>query len=209
MLEGANMKERCPWPGNDPLYIAYHDNEWGVPEYDSKMLWEKLTLEGFQAGLSWITILRKREAFRTAFDNFQPEIIANYNDKKINSLVKNKEIVRHRGKIEATINNAKIYLDIEKRKGFNNFLWEYTQFKPLQTNTINRADVQTQSPLSQKISKDLKKLGYRYCGPTIIYAFIEAVGIINNHFTSCHRYTEVQDKQSYNQSGTRSRPIIS
>ena len=183
------MKERCPWPGNDPLYIAYHDNEWGVPEYDSKMLWEKLTLEGFQAGLSWITILRKREAFRTAFDNFQPEIIANYNDKKINSLVKNKEIVRHRGKIEATINNAKIYLDIEKRKGFNNFLWEYTQFKPLQTNKVNQADVQTQSPLSQKISKDLKKLGYRYCGPTIIYAFIEAVGIINNHFTSCHRHT--------------------
>ena len=203
------MKERCPWPGNDPLYIAYHDNEWGVPEYDSKMLWEKLTLEGFQAGLSWITILRNRKAFRTAFDNFQPEIIANYNAKKINSLVKNKEIVGHRGKIEATINNAKIYLDIEKRKGFNNFLWEYTQFKPLQTNTVNQADVQTQSPLSQKISKDLKILGYRYCGPTIIYAFIEAVGIINNHFTSCHRHTEVQDKQSYNQSGTRSRPIIS
>ena len=124
-------------------------------------------------------------------------------------MVKNKEIVRHRGKIEATINNAKIYLDIEKRKGFNNFLWEYTQFKPLQTNTVNQADVQTQSPLSQKISKDLKILGYRYCGPTIIYAFIEAVGIINNHFTSCHRHTEVQDKQSYNQSGTRSRPIIS
>ena len=121
MLEGADVKERCPWPGSDPLYITYHDNEWGVPEHDSKMLWEKLTLEGFQAGLSWITILRKREAFRAAFDNFQPEVIANYNDRKINSLVKNKEIVRHRGKITATISNAKIYLDIEKRKGFNNF----------------------------------------------------------------------------------------
>ena len=196
------MKERCPWPGNDPLYIAYHDNEWGVPEYDSKMLWEKLTLEGFQAGLSWITILRKREAFRAAFDNFQPEVIANYNDRKINSLVKNKEIVRHRGKITATISNAKIYLDIEKRKGFNNFLWEYIQFKPLQTHAVNQADVQTQSPLSQKISKDLKKLGYRYCGPTIVYAFMEAVGMINNHLISCHRHTEVRNWQSYNQSGT-------
>lgn len=202
MLEGANMKERCPWPGNDPLYIAYHDNEWGVPEYDSKMLWEKLTLEGFQAGLSWITILRKREAFRAAFDNFQPEVIANYNDRKINSLVKNKEIVRHRGKITATISNAKIYLDIEKRKGFNNFLWEYIQFKPLQTHPVSQADVQTQSRLSQKISKDLKRLGYRYCGPTIVYAFMEAVGMINNHLISCHRHTEVQNWQSYNQSGT-------
>ena len=196
------MKERCPWPGNDPLYIAYHDNEWGVPEYDSKMLWEKLTLEGFQAGLSWITILRKREAFRAAFDNFQPEVIANYNDRKINSLVKNKEIVRHRGKITATISNAKIYLDIEKRKGFNNFLWEYIQFKPLQTHPVSQADVQTQSRLSQKISKDLKRLGYRYCGPTIVYAFMEAVGMINNHLISCHRHTEVQNWQSYNQSGT-------
>ena len=196
------MKERCPWPGNDPLYITYHDNEWGVPEYDSKMLWEKLTLEGFQAGLSWITILRKREAFRAAFDNFQPEVIANYNDRKINSLVKNKEIVRHRGKITATISNAKIYLDIEKRKGFNNFLWEYIQFKPLQTHPVSQADVQTQSPLSQKISKDLKRLGYRYCGPTIVYAFMEAVGMINNHLISCHRHTEVQNWQSYNQSGT-------
>ena len=196
------MKERCPWPGNDPLYIAYHDNEWGVPEYDSKMLWEKLTLEGFQAGLSWITILRKREAFRAAFDNFQPEVIANYNDRKINSLVKNKEIVRHRGKITATISNAKIYLEIEKRKGFNNFLWEYIQFKPLQTHPVSQADVQTQSRLSQKISKDLKRLGYRYCGPTIVYAFMEAVGMINNHLISCHRHTEVQNWQSYNQSGT-------
>ena len=196
------MKERCPWPGNDPLYIAYHDNEWGVPEYDSKMLWEKLTLEGFQAGLSWITILRKREAFRAAFDNFQPEVIANYNDRKINSLVKNKEIVRHRGKITATISNAKIYLDIEKRKGFNNFLWEYIQFKPLQTHPVSQADVQTQSRLSQKISKDLKRLGYRYCGPTIVYAFMEAVGMINNHLISCHRHTEVQNWQRYNQSGT-------
>ena len=202
MLEGADVKERCPWPGSDPLYITYHDNEWGVPEHDSKMLWEKLTLEGFQAGLSWITILKKREAFRTAFDNFQPEVIANYNDRKINSLVKNKEIVRHRGKITATISNAKIYLDIEKRKGFNNFLWEYIQFKPLQTHPVSQADVHTQSPLSQKISKDLKKLGYRYCGPTIVYAFMEAVGMINNHLISCHRHTEVQNRQSYNQSGT-------
>ena len=124
------MKERCPWPGSDPLYITYHDNEWGVPEHDSKMLWEKLTLEGFQAGLSWITILRKREAFRAAFDNFQPEVIANYNDRKINSLVKNKGIVRHRGKITATISNAKIYLDIEKRKGFNNFYGNTSSSNP-------------------------------------------------------------------------------
>jgi len=186
------MKERCPWPGDDPLYVAYHDLEWGVPERDSKMLWEKLTLEGFQAGLSWITVLKKREAFRTAFDNFQPELIAHYNEKKVNVLLKNSGIIRHKGKIEATISNAKIYLEIEAQQGFNNFLWKYTQFEPLQTHAKTQADIPTQSQLSQKISKDLKALGYRYCGPTIIYAFMEAVGMINNHLTSCHRYNEIK-----------------
>ena len=194
MLEKNIMEERCPWPGDDALYIKYHDTEWGVPEYDSKMLWEKLTLEGFQAGLSWITILKKRESFRKAFDNFQPEIVATYDELKITTLLQNKDIIRHRGKIEATVQNAKIFLDIEKDQGFNNFFWEYTNHQTLQSKVQTQSEIPNSTNLSEQISKDLKKLGYRYCGPTIVYAFMEAAGLVNNHMITCPRHTEVQAK---------------
>jgi len=194
VLEKNIMEERCPWPGNDALYIQYHDTEWGVPEHDSKMLWEKLTLEGFQAGLSWITILKKRESFRKAFDDFQPEIVATYDERKITTLLQNKDIIRHRGKIEATVQNAKIFLDIEKDQGFNNFFWKYTNHQTLQSKVQTQSEIPNSTNLSEQISKDLKKLGYRYCGPTIVYAFMEAAGLINNHMITCPRHTEVQAK---------------
>lgn len=194
MLEKNIMEERCPWPGNDALYIKYHDTEWGVPEHNSKMLWEKLTLEGFQAGLSWITILKKRESFRKAFDDFQPEIVATYDEQKITTLLQNKDIIRHRGKIEATVQNAKIFLDIEKDQGFNNFLWKYTNHQTLQSRVQSQSEIPNSTNLSEQISKDLKKLGYRYCGPTIVYAFMEAAGLVNNHMINCPRHTEVQVK---------------
>ena len=194
MLEKNIMEERCPWPGNDALYIKYHDTEWGVPEHNSKMLWEKLTLEGFQAGLSWITILKKRESFRKAFDDFQPEIVATYDEQKITTLLQNKDIIRHRGKIEATVQNAKIFLDIEKDQGFNNFLWKYTNHQTLQSRVQSQSEIPNSTNLSEQISKDLKKLGYRYCGPTIVYAFMEAAGLVNNHMINCPRHTEVQAK---------------
>lgn len=194
MLEKNIMEERCPWPGNDALYIKYHDTEWGVPEHNSKMLWEKLTLEGFQAGLSWITILKKRESFRKAFDDFQPEIVATYDERKITTLLQNKDIIRHRGKIEATVQNAKIFLDIEKDQGFNNFLWKYTNHQTLQSRVQSQSEIPNSTNLSEQISKDLKKLGYRYCGPTIVYAFMEAAGLVNNHMINCPRHTEVQVK---------------
>ena len=194
MLEKNIMEERCPWPGDDALYIQYHDTEWGVPEHNSKMLWEKLTLEGFQAGLSWITILKKRESFRKAFDNFKPEIVAKYDELKITALLQNKGIIRHRGKIEATVQNAKIFLDIEKDQGFNNFFWKYTNHQTLQSKVQTQSEIPNSTNLSKQISKDLKKLGYRYCGPTIVYAFMEAAGLINNHMITCPRHTEVQAK---------------
>ena len=194
MLEKNIMEERCPWPGDNALYIQYHDTEWGVPEHNSKMLWEKLTLEGFQAGLSWITILKKRESFRKAFDNFQPEIIAKYDEPKITTLLQNKGIIRHRGKIEATVQNAKIFLDIEKDQGFNNFLWKYTNYQTLQSRVQTQSEIPNSTNLSEQISKDLKKLGYRYCGPTIVYAFMEAAGLVNNHMMNCPRHAEVQIK---------------
>ena len=194
MLEKNIMEERCPWPGDDALYIQYHDTEWGVPEHNSKMLWEKLTLEGFQAGLSWITILKKRESFRKAFNNFQPEIVATYDELKITTLLQNKDIIRHRGKIEATVQNAKIFLDIEKDQGFNNFFWKYTNHQSLQSKVQTQSEIPNSTNLSEQISKDLKKLGYRYCGPTIVYAFMEAAGLVNNHMITCPRHTEVQAK---------------
>jgi len=194
VLEKNIMEERCPWPGDDALYIQYHDTEWGVPEHDSKMLWEKLTLEGFQAGLSWITILKKRESFRKAFDDFQPEIVATYDERKITTLLQNKDIIRHKGKIEATVQNAKIFLDIEKDQGFNNFLWKYTNHQTLQSRVQSQSEIPKSTNLSEQISKDLKKLGYRYCGPTIVYAFMEAAGLVNNHMINCPRHTEVQVK---------------
>ena len=182
------MSERCGWAGPEQIYIDYHDTEWGVPEYDSRALWEKLILDGFKSGLSWITNLKKRENFRAAFEGFYPHMIAERGDEDVERLLQDPGIIRHRGKIEATIGNARAWAEIEAREGFDRFLWNYVDGMPLRTTFSDRADIPTQSPLSAQISKDLKKAGFRFCGPTIVYAFMEATGLFNNHITTCPRH---------------------
>ncbi len=185
-------KSRCTWPGEDPLYVAYHDEEWGVPEYDDRALFEKLILDGFQAGLSWITILRKRENFRKAFDNFEPAKIARYTEPKIAKLLQNEGIIRHRGKIEGTIKNARLYLDIMDKEpgGFTHFIWKHVDGKPVQNKFDSMKGVPAETPMSQALSKELKKRGFTFCGPTIVYAFAQAVGMVNDHMTTCFRHKE-------------------
>ncbi len=183
---------RCGWCGEDPLYVAYHDTEWGVPEYDSRALWEKLILDGFQAGLAWITILRKREAFRAAFEGFDPRVIATWGETEITRLLADPGIVRHRGKIEATIGNAKAWITLEDQGGFDRFVWDYVGGTPLVNHWATSAEVPAATPLSTQISKDLKKAGFRFCGPTIVYAWLQATGVINDHLTGCFRHKEVQ-----------------
>ena len=179
-------RARCPWPGDDPLYLKYHDTDWGVPEWDDRALFEKLILDGFQAGLSWITILRKRENFRAAFDGFQPEKIARYTPRKIDKLMGDAGIVRNRAKIESSVTSARAWLAIQEQEGFSNYLWNFFDGAPLQNNLRKMGDMQTQSPLTVAMSKDLKKRGFNFCGPTIIYAFAQAVGMINDHLVGCH-----------------------
>lgn len=187
------MSERCFWVGSDPIYIDYHDTEWGVPEWDARALWEKLILDGFQAGLSWITILKKREAFREAFDGFDPERIARYDDAKIESLLQNAGIVRSRAKIVATIGNARAYLDMrEAGTDFSDYLWTYMDGEPLQNTFSKKEEVPADTALSKAISKDLKLRGFKFCGPVIVYAFMQAVGMVNDHLTTCYRYEEVK-----------------
>ena len=182
------MTERCGWAGPEQIYIDYHDTEWGVPEYDSRALWEKLILDGFQAGLSWITILKKRDNFRAAFAGFDPDVIAEWGADDVERLLADPGIIRHRGKIEATITNARAWQKIEADQGFDRFLWAYVDGTPIQTTAADRANIPTQSPLSVQISKDMKKAGFKFCGPTIVYAFMEATGLFNNHLTTCHRH---------------------
>jgi len=183
---------RCPWSVKDPLYVAYHDEEWGVPEYDDRALYEKLILDGFQAGLSWITILRKRDNFRAAFDNFEPEKIARYTARKKEKLMQDAGIVRNRLKIEGTVLSARAYLDVmEKGPGFSRLLWDYVDGKPKVNNFKTLKQVPAETPLSQKISKDLAGRGFKFVGPTIVYAFMQAVGMVNDHITTCHRHTEL------------------
>lgn len=177
--------DRCGWAGPDPIYLAYHDTEWGVPEYDSRALWEKLILDGFQAGLSWITILKKRDNFRAAFAGFDPNVIATWGEPEVLTLLDNSGIIRHRGKIEATISNAKAWQRIEQQQGFDRFLWDYVGGKPLQPNRATSADVPAATDLSRQISKDLKKAGFKFCGPTIVYAFMQATGMVNDHLVTC------------------------
>lgn len=186
-------QEGCTWPGTDPIYVAYHDEEWGVPEYDDRALFEKLQLDGFQAGLSWITILKKRDNFRRAFDGFEPEKIARYAPAKVEKLLGDAGIIRHRGKIEATIGNARAYLDImEERGSFSGYLWDFVDGAPIQTHARRMKDVPAETPLSKALSKDLKKRGFKFCGPTIVYAFMQAVGMVNDHVTSCPRHEAVK-----------------
>ena len=183
---------RCTWPTEDPLYIAYHDEEWGVPEWNSQQLFEKLILDGFQAGLSWITILKKRDNFRAAFDGFDPAIIAQYGDAKISSLLQDAGIVRHRGKIEATIGNARVFLAMEQSgQSFSEFLWQFVDGTPIQNNFNSLSEVPAKTDESTAMSKALKKLGFKFCGPTICYAFMQAVGMVNDHETKCFRATEI------------------
>ncbi|MBJ6373040.1 DNA-3-methyladenine glycosylase I [Sedimentitalea arenosa] len=184
--------ERCGWVGQDRIYEIYHDTEWGVPEYDSRALWEKLILDGFQAGLSWITILKKRDNFREAFAGFDPDIIAGWGEADVVRLLGNPGIIRHRGKIEATIGNARAWQRIERDRGFDTFLWDYVGGEPIQNLWPDLASVPAHTPLSHTISKDLKKAGFRFCGPTIVYAFMQAVGMVNDHVLTCHRHEEVK-----------------
>jgi DNA-3-methyladenine glycosylase I len=185
----ADGLARCPWPKQDPLYIAYHDKEWGVPEYDDRALYEKLILDGFQAGLSWITILRKRENFRGAFAGFDPEKIARFPKRKIESLMKDAGIVRNRAKIEGAVASARAYLKImESGAGFSDLLWGYLDGTPKQNLFRSIGQVPAETDLSRKISKDLVGRGFKFVGPTIVYAFMQAVGMVNDHLVSCHRH---------------------
>ena len=179
--------KRCSWVDeNLPFYIKYHDNEWGIPKYDDKELFELLVLEGFQAGLSWVTVLKKREAFQEAFDNFDVQKVALYNQKKIEELINNKKIIRHRGKIEAAIQNAKIFIEIQNEYGsFSSYIWGFTNRSVIKNINDN---LQVSSPLSDKISKDLKKRGMKFVGTVIIYSYLQSIGIINDHETSCFCY---------------------
>jgi DNA-3-methyladenine glycosylase I len=180
---------RCAWAGDDPLYVAYHDEEWGVPEYDDRALYEKLMLDGFQAGLSWITILRKRDNFRRAFDGFVPEKVARYGAKKVEALMQDAGIVRNRAKIEGAIASAKAYLEImEQGPGFSQLLWDIVDGRPKLNRFRSRSQVPAETPLSRKISKELSARGFKFVGPTIVYAFMQAVGMVNDHVVKCHRY---------------------
>jgi DNA-3-methyladenine glycosylase I len=181
--------KRCPWPKQDPLYVAYHDEEWGVPEYDDRALYEKLILDGFQAGLSWITILRKRDNFRRAFDGFAPEKIARYTPKKVERLTQDASIVRNRMKIEGTVRSARAYLDImEKGPGFSRLLWDFMGGKPKVNRFRSTSQVPAETELSRKISKELATRGFKFVGPTIVYAFMQATGMVNDHVVTCHRH---------------------
>lgn len=183
-------KQRCWWPGTDPLYIAYHDTEWGVPEFDDRALFEKLILDGFQAGLSWITILRKRDNFRKAFAGFEPEVIVRFDQEKIEALMLDAGIVRNRSKIQSTVSSAKAWLDIQEKGGFSNYLWNYIDGRPIQNALHSKEDVVAETELSRTISKDLRKKGFNFCGPTIVYTFMRAVGMVNDHMVTCFRYEE-------------------
>jgi DNA-3-methyladenine glycosylase I len=185
----ADGLERCPWPKLDPLYVAYHDEEWGVPEYDDRALFEKLVLDGFQAGLSWITILRKRDNFRRAFDGFEPEKVARYTPKKVERLMQDAGIVRNRLKIEGTVLSARAWLDVmAKGPGFSRLLWDYLDGKPKVNKFRSTKQVPAETAVSRQISKDLASRGFKFVGPTIVYAFMQATGMVNDHLVTCHRH---------------------
>lgn len=180
---------RCWWAGRDPLYVAYHDAEWGVPEYDARALYEKLILDGFQAGLSWITILRRREGFRAAFEGFSPEVIARYTDADVARLMADTRIIRNRAKILGTIAAARAWLRIEESgPGFSRFLWDFCEGRPIQAHPRSRADIATETEVSRRMAKALKAEGFSFCGPVIIHAFMQAVGMVNDHLDGCHRH---------------------
>ena len=186
------MKHRCPWPSDDKLMIKYHDKEWGVPLHNDRKLFEFLILEGFQAGLSWRTILHKRENFRKAFDNFNFNKVAKYNRKKINSLLKNEGIVRNKLKIESAIINAKAFIQVRKEFGtFDKYIWGFVDGKPIKNKFKSLKQLPAKTALSDKLSEDLKKRGFKFVGSTIVYAHMQATGMVNDHITTCFRYTNL------------------
>jgi DNA-3-methyladenine glycosylase I len=189
---------RCPWPKQDPLYVAYHDEEWGVPEFDDRALYEKLVLDGFQAGLSWIIILRKRENFRRAFDGFDPEKIARYTPKKIERLLLDAGIVRNRMKIEGAVLSARAWLDVmEQGPGFSRLLWDFLDGAPKVNAYRSTKQVPAETALSRQISKELSGRGFKFCGPTIVYAFMQAVGMVNDHLVTCHRHPACAPREGH------------
>jgi DNA-3-methyladenine glycosylase I len=184
--------ERCPWPGIDETYIKYHDEEWGVPVHDDRKHFEFLVLEGAQAGLSWATILKRRENYRQAYDNFDPAKVAKYDDAKVAELLANAGIIRNRKKIESSIKNAKCFLEIQKEFGsFDDYIWAFVDFKPVINSWKTLSELPATTELSDRISKDLKKRGFSFVGSTIIYAHIQAIGLVNDHLVSCFRYKQV------------------
>ena len=186
----ADGKCRCPWPGTDPFYVAYHDTDWGVPELDDRALFEKLILDGFQAGLSWITILRKRENFRLAFQGFEPERIVRFTPERVEALMQDAGIIRNRAKIEGTIRSARLWLEMMERGSFARHLWGFVDGAPVQGRFRHHGEVPTQTKASEALSKDLKARGFSFAGPTIVYAFMQAVGMVNDHLVDCYRHPE-------------------
>lgn len=190
-----DKKIRCPWAGETKIYNDYHDFEWGKEEHNDIKLFEMLILEGAQAGLSWITVLKKREAYRKAFDGFNPKKVALYDEKKIAELMQNEGIIRNRLKIQSAIGNAKAFLKIQEEYGtFDKFIWKYVDFKPIIGNWEKISDLPAKTPLSDKISKDLKKLGFKFVGSTIIYSYMQAIGMVNDHIKECFVYKEMTEK---------------
>jgi DNA-3-methyladenine glycosylase I len=186
---------RCPWAGSDPLYQQYHDTEWGLPLHDDRRLFEMLVLEGAQAGLAWITILRKRKGYREAFDGFKPAVVARYDSRRVDRLLTNEKIVRNRLKIESTITNARAFLQVLDEHGsFDTYLWQFLDGHPKRNRWTDIATIPTETVESRSMSKDLKRRGFRFVGPTICYAFMQATGMVNDHLTDCFRYVELTRK---------------
>ena len=187
------MKRRCAWSGTDPLYMEYHDREWGVPLHDDRKLFEMLTLEGMQAGLSWITILKKREAFREAFDRFDPARVARYDGRKIRELLQNPGIIRNRLKILAAVQNAKAFWEVAEEFGdFDRYIWKFVRGKPIQNRWAGLKEIPARTEESEAMSRDLKKRGFKFVGSTICYAFMQAVGMVNDHLPYCFRHPEIR-----------------
>ena len=185
--------QRCSWCLDDPLYIKYHDMEWGNPVYEDQKLFGFLILETFQAGLNWITILRKRENFREAFDNFDYLKVASYNTEKVELMMQNKGIIRNRLKIYAAVNNAQAFLEvIRQEKSFSDYIWQFVEGKPIRNHYRSMEEIPAYTPLAEKISLDLKQRGFKFVGPTVIYAHMQAMGMVNDHLMSCFRYKEIQ-----------------
>lgn len=183
---------RCPWPGTDPLYVRYHDEEWGVPLHDERRLFEFLVLEGAQAGLSWITILRKRQAYRRAFARFDPKKVAAFGAAEVKALLNDAGIVRNRAKIESTIGNARCFLEVQREVGsFDKFMWQFTGGRPIQNRWRAIGNVPAKTEVAEALSKELKRRGFRFVGPTICYAHMQAVGMVNDHLVSCYRHREL------------------